>query len=46
MVNHNIVATDKKTWHFPSFYRFDPFYVSNIIYFRMFVFNQIRVIFC
>lgn len=46
MLNHNIVATDnKKNMTFSFFLSFLPFYVSNIIYFRMFVFNQISVIF-
>lgn len=45
MLNHNIVATDKKNMTFSFFLSFLPFYVSNIIYFRMFVFNQIPVIF-
>lgn len=45
MFNHNIVATDKKNMTFSFFLSFLPFYVSNIIYFRMFVFNQINVIF-
>jgi len=45
MLNHNIVATDTKNMTFSFFLSFLPFYVSNIIYFRMFVFNQIPVIF-
>ena len=45
MFNHNIVATDKKNMTFSFFLSFLPFYVSNIIYFRVFVFNQINVIF-
>ena len=45
MFNHNIVATDKKNMTFSFFLSFLSFYVSNIIYFRMFVFNQINVIF-